>query len=518
MSAQFSRIAPKELLRQIPAHTFFITAYQIVSLLAFNIDQIYAQNALKPLLISLIAMVIVLFVLRILTKNWQLAGVLASLLVIWFFLYGRLYTPLKSVSIFGFVLGRHRYLLIVWSGLILAVAFWLTKRLSIIPSLTMILNIFSAILICLPLIQIVAFYVNDLNLHTIQPEDSINPSISWTSDSIPPDIYYIVLDGYVRADVLKKEYGIDNTEFLVDLQDMGFFIANCSQSNYTRTLHSLSSTFNMEYIQDLEEGIKPDQDSSWLLPYLKQSEVRKQLEMLGYKTIVFKNPWERYIWDDAAIVFRSSGTDLLSPFEYLLLRTTVARVYLDFKEADSRQLANFAYYEDTLYALKQLPKVPAISGSKFVFIHLMIPHPPFVFGSNGEKIDIPYDADAGNIYTEEDFKRGYAAAVSYINKRMLEIIPQVIQASKTPPIIVIAGDHGMPWGELENNVRNLAVFYTPASQSPFYETISPVNIFRVLFDTFFNGNYGLLLDRGYLFTEKGRFDFQEIPNVCDATD
>jgi hypothetical protein len=101
---------------------------------------------------------------------------------------------------------------------------------------------------------------------------------------------------------------------------------------------------------------------------------------------------------------------------------------------------------------------------------------------------------------------------------MLEIIPQLIRGSETPPIIVLAGDHGTPWGEYQNEVKILAAFFTPGSQSPFYKSITPVNIFRVVFDTYFNGSFGLLPDTSYRFTEKGRFDFVEYPNTCDETD
>lgn len=512
-----SRAATKELFRHIPVHTFFLAAYPIVSLLAVNIDQIYAQDALKSLLISWSTTALILVGLRMLSRNWQLAGLLTSLLVVWFFLYGRIYVPWKSVSVFGLVLGRHRYLLVAWSGIVIAAAFWLIKRFRVNQDLTRALNIFSTILIFLPTIQIVAYQLRSLTLPS--PDvSSVTPLISWTEDSIPPDIYYIVLDGYARSDVLEQVYGIDNTTFLGELRQLGFTIAECAQSNYSRTSHSLTSTFNMEYVQTLESGIAPDEDPAWLLPYMKHNVVRQQLEGLGYQTIVFKNSWERFVWDDAAIVYESSGTALLSPFEYLLLRTTAARVYLDVREAETRQLSDYTYYEDTLYALKQLPKVPDIPGPKFVFVHLIIPHSPFVFGPNGEKIDIPYDADAGNIYTEEDSKRGNVAAVSYINKRMLEIIPQLIRTSKTPPIIVLAGDHGTPWGGYQNEVKILAAFFTPGAGSLFYKSITPVNIFRVVFDTYFNGSFGLLPDTSYRFTQEGRFDFEEYPNTCDETD
>jgi hypothetical protein len=518
MTVHFSRGAIKGLFRYIPIHAFFLAAYPIVSLLAFNIDQIYAQDALKPLLISFSTTAMILCGLRVLSKNWQLAGLLTSMLVVWFFMYGRIYVPLKTVSVFGLVLGRHRYLIIVWSAIFIAAAFWLMKRPRVNQDLTMALNIFSTILIFLPTIQISSFLIRTRTPPRSLVVNSDTPLISWSDNSIPPDIYYIVLDEYARSDVLEQVYGIDNSSFLEDLQQLGFYIAECARSNYSRTNHSLTSTFNMEYVQTLKSGIAPDEDPAWLLPFLKHSVVRQQLEGLGYKTIVFKNPHEKLTWDDAAIVYKSSGTALLSPFEYLLLRTTVVRAYLDVREAETRQLADYTYYEDTLYALRQLPKVPDIPGPKFVFVHLIIPHSPFVFGPEGEKIDIPYDADAGNIYTEEDSKRGTVAAVSYINKRMLEIIPQLIGASKMPPIIILAGDHGTPWGGNQNEMKILAAIFTPGSRSPFYKTITPVNIFRVVFDSYFNGSIGLLQDTSYFFTELGRFDFQGVPNVCEESD
>lgn len=401
--------------------------------------------------------------------------------------------------------------------LFVAAAIWLEKRPQVIPDLTMAFNVFSAILISLPTIEIGAFQLRNLSRASPPATSSFVPSISWMRDSIPPDIYYILLDDYARSDVLKEEFGIDNSAFLGSLQQLGFYVPDCAQSNYSSTRPSLTSTFNMEYLQTLKPGVTPDDDPVWLLPYLKHNIVRQELEGLGYKTIVFRIPWENLVWDDAAIVFGPTGPTRLSPFESLLLGTTAARVYLDVQVAQSRQIANYSNYLDTLYALETLPKVPGISGPKFVFAHLVIPHPPFVFGPNGEKIDIPYDPDAGRNYTEEDFKRGYVAAVSYIDKKMLEIIPQLIQGSKTPPIIVIAADHGTPWGGPQNAVRSLEAFFTPGSESPFYKTITPVNIFRIVFDTYFNGSFGLLPDRSYYSPRPQYFGVQEIPNACEPT-
>jgi hypothetical protein len=413
----------------------------------------------------------------------------------------------------GLLVVRHRYLLIIWSGIILTAAFWVVKKYRTNPNLTLALNVISALLICLPAIQIGAFQLRNLFYPKTPAAVTDNPLISWTTNSSPPDIYYIVLDGYGRSDALKEVVGIDNTAFLDSLRYLGFYVADCSQSNYTRTLLSLTSTFNMEYIQTLNPQLTTNEDTSWLFPYLKHNIVRQQLEQLGYKTIVFKNPWEGMVWDNATIVYRSTGSSLLSPFEYLLLSTTVMRVYLDVQQAEIHQVY-YNNYLDTLYALEQLQNMPSIPGPKFVFAHLIIPHSPFVFGPDGEFIDIrPYDTGKG-IYTAEDQKRGYTAAVTYINKRMLEIIPKLIQASKTPPIIILAGDHGT--GDSTTVTMNLEAFFVPGSQSIFYETITPVNIFRVVFDMYFNGRFDLLPDRSYYSAEGKYFNFQEIPNECNG--
>lgn len=500
-------------MRRIPFYPLILAVYPILSLLAINVDQIYLRDALKPALIALISATILLVVLRIIFRDWQIAALLASLLMVWFFVYGHLYNQIKNFSIMGQIIGRHRYLILVWTAIIVSVAFLLIRSHRSLPNLILGLNLISLILISIPLVQVGAYQFRSL-LHPKTPVVTGNTLIAWTNSASPPDIYYIVLDGYGRADALESVEGIDNSAFINSLQQMGFYVAQCSQSNYTRTLLSLASTFNMDYVQSLDPHLTPDQDTSWLYPYLKHSLVRQQLEGLGYKTIVFENPWEAMVWEDAAIVYRPNGSGLLSPFEYLLLSTTVVRVYLDTEQARTSKLAYYDNYEDTLFTLEQLQKVPEIPGPKFVFVHLVIPHSPFVFGANGEFITImPYDT-VNNLYTKEDHQRGYAAAVTYINKRMLEILPKLIRSSKTQPIIILAGDHGT--GESNTVTQNLEAFYTPGSQSALYATITPVNIFRLIFDSYFKGNFGLLTDNSYFSAGGKYFNFQEIPNHCNA--
>ena len=412
----------------------------------------------------------------------------------------------------GIIVGRHRYLIVVWSGIIIGITLWLIRKRRHLPSINLPLNLICAILVFVPIVQISVFKLGNLFYSQKAAETSDTPLISWTKNTSPPDIYYIILDGYGRSDAIQTLYGIDNSAFIDSLRQLGFYIAECSQSNYTRTILSVSSTFNMAYIQSLNTHIAPDQDTSWLFPYLKHSLVRQQLEQLGYQTIVFTNPWESMVWEDADIVYQPVGGGYLSPFEYLLLSTTVMRIYLDSEQALISQKAYYTNYVDTLYALDKLQEVPSISGPKLVFAHIVVPHMPFVFGPDGDYIYIPQYDTVNHLYSDEDYRRGYTYAVTYINKRMLEIIPQLLRNSTTPPIIIVAGDHGT--GNLTTITMNLEAFYVPDTAASFYASITPVNIFRVLFDEYFNGSFGLLPDKSYFSAGGMYFNFQEIPNSC----
>ncbi len=57
-----------------------------------------------------------------------------------------------------------------------------------------------------------------------------------------PDIYYIVLDGYARADVLDGLYDFDNDDFISALESKGFVVPEQNHSNYPKTALSIAST------------------------------------------------------------------------------------------------------------------------------------------------------------------------------------------------------------------------------------------------------------------------------------
>ena len=77
---------------------------------------------------------------------------------------------------------------------------------------------------------------------------------------------------------------------------------------------------------------------------------------------------------------RSLGN--LNEFEYLLIETTFARLIQDTNNLGMQNSGSELFRERTLFALDQLDKLSYIKEPKFVFVHLIVPHPPYVFGSN----------------------------------------------------------------------------------------------------------------------------------------
>ncbi|MCI0554173.1 MAG: hypothetical protein L0287_24755, partial [Anaerolineae bacterium] len=128
----------------------------------------------------------------------------------------------------------------------------------------------------------------DRNTSMAEP---IEITVSGTASQTKPDIYYIVLDAYGGSEMLAKLHGFDNSEFISALEERGFVVPRASRSNYTRTIHSVGSTFNMQYLDSVEQ-IMHDSILWWPIEgTFWDSETRRFLESQGYQTVVVASGW-----------------------------------------------------------------------------------------------------------------------------------------------------------------------------------------------------------------------------------
>lgn len=513
-------------LRRVVIHPFLFAAYPVLSLLAHNIGQVTWVVAIRPLIVSLVLALGLLSIGKLATGTWERSGIITSLILILFFSYGHIYDLLKSTTILGILIARHRYLMPLWAILFMS-GLLISRFRRRVQRWTYFLNVFSIILLVYPFMQLSWFAIRS----QIQPATSqyiigeAVPLGKYDFEGLP-DIYYIILDEYPRQDVLQESYDFDNSEFLEDLRELGFYVAEKSQSNYAQSELSLASSLNFNYLRELGVGLNPSSiDRAALWPLIKKSAARKKLEMLEYTIVAFETGYSWSQWEDAdiysgpskGIFARSNLSGGLSDFEVLFLRKSGAIILADGKiflpNAFTPYLQRPARwgYELVTFVLDQLALLPELSDPKFVFAHILAPHPPYVFSTSGDYIGDQYLREGGLGGEEELYSHnveGHRRSLTYINSRILQLVDEIIAKSKKPPIIILQADHGVPFSSHEDRMAILNAYYLPlGGDELLYENISPVNTFRVVFNYYFDEELDLLKDESYFSSYSLPYEF-----------
>ncbi len=494
--------------RQIVLHPFLFGIYPVIALLAYNVEQIQVQAALRSLLITFLGTVLIFILLKLWLRDWYKAALVSSMFLGLFFSYGHIYNFLEATPILGITFGRHRILGPLWLSLFLLGFWWVIKKAGDLQQVTHYLNIVAILLLIFPLSQLGLFEYRTLSVSSQgQTAQAASTQLQLPGDHPAPDIYYIILDAYSRDDMLKKNYNIDNTPFLDQLRSMGFYVASCSQSNYAQTELSLASSLNSNYLDVIDKRFSPGNSSRVGLPNLIQhSATRQALESLGYTTVAFETGFDATQIEDASLYLSGSKHMEVNDFENLLIRTTAGRIFSEgvafLNLKPDWEARDEAHRQQILFTLSELEKMPAIPGPKFVFAHLVIPHWPHVFGPNGERV-----------HEHPDSVTGYRNQVLFINKQIAPILNKIITESKSPPVIIIQGDHGSVIESPERRMTILNAYYLPYDgDQALYEQISPVNSFRVILDHYFGDDLPLLNDTSYYSTYEEPYNFQIIPN------
>ena len=320
-----------------------------------------------------------------------------------------------------------------------------------------------------------------------------------TNGQTPPDIYYIILDSYGRSDLLAANLQYDNSAFISDLEKMGFYVATCSQSNYPRTDVSLGSSLNMDYLQNLNNKFTPkNEDRTQLWQSILNSTVSYELESAGYKTVAFATGFAFTEMTSADVYLSPSPVwSAMTEFEILLIRTTPLRHLEDLGLLNLEQSDGQRYRDRTELDLNSMEMLAHMAGPKFVFIHMVIPHPLFVFAPDGSPTNPSLFMDLNGIYSQGNYYKGYLNQVAYIDDQIEIAAHTLLANSPNPPIIIIQGDHG-PWLQTgSDQFKILNAYYLPGHNNVLFPTISPVNTFRLIFNTYLGADYPLLKDISY---------------------
>lgn len=298
-----------------------------------------------------------------------------------------------------------------------------------------------------------------------------------------PDIYYIILDAYGRADALEDIYGFDNSEFIGFLTDRGFYVAPESRTNYIHTQFSLGSSLNLRYLTPKENGVS----------LIKNNSLVPLAQGLGYQYHhISSGRWwtKTNKFADVVTRDRSPARLVLSDFTGALLPHTIALGVArtaGVNLVDPFLGSHASNFETSMEALRD---IPAAEGPTFTFSHNIPPHDPFVFDRDGN-LRTGYGTSSTDEFKE--VSELYIDQLVYVNKTVQETIEFILKNSDRKPVIIIQGDHGPNYSVSSSYVNPsddlirertgiLNAYYFPEPcDSSLYPSISPVNSFRLVF-------------------------------------
>jgi hypothetical protein len=518
--------------KKIAFHPFLFALHPVLSLFLHNWEKLPLREAIGTMAFVLFCTILLWLFVDLFVKDRNKSAIVVAVFVLLFFSYNHIFYAITLVLYYTGVGDVTSFLanarlglltwLCVWGILFGAVVYLIIKSSGDLSLATKVLNIVSLTLVVTTVASWYFNYNAEASVYADSWRDGVYSEdntyyVGRRPDSLP-DIYYIILDGYGRDDILQEIYEIDNSEFLSYLTQKGFYIADKSTSNYSRTALSLASSLNYMYLDELADQIGRDSRTELPLEVMvENSKVSQQLRSYGYAVYNFSSGYP-VTEIESADVYMAPGWRLNS-FQNELINITPLPVVLLRLQYDSHR-------ERILYTLDHLADVTQDDSPTFVFAHIIAPHPPFVFEKSGDYIypSRKFAFDDGSHFTaiagRSEYVEGYRDQLAFITTRLQASIEQIVSQSLEPPIIIVQADHG-PRSRLEahdiqrSNLSEamaiLNAYYFPdQNYDALYRDITPVNSFRVVFNCYFGTDYEMLEDRSHFSTDFRPYEFVDV--------
>lgn len=261
------------------------------------------------------------------------------------------------------------------------------------------------------------------------------------SQSTPPlavscseNIYWIICDAYTSKEVLKTYYQFDNSSFYQELERLGFSTPDGSVPHYP-TLKAINT-----YLQPLEWN--PNACTSVCLHYtLQAAPLLKNLKHEGY-TLHILEPRFPFLqnlseFEPLAPYPKTNFLEFLYACSYRTKLVSTPLISTLNKRLFQRQeniWNRLCHFE---------PK----DGKHFYYIHLDLPHAPFILNKEGSfhndhAAQIWGENEVGpHAYAKADYCAQYIEQIQGLNPKLLYYLEAII-AKDPSAMILVQGDHG----------------------------------------------------------------------------
>jgi len=481
-----------------PAFLFLLPVFFVFHGFVENYRFISFLDCLSLMAIYSVAALVLYLLAWLIFKNTIKPALLAAFILSFYFFFGTFHDFLRMHAIF---LHRYIFLLPFFAVVTVLLILFLRKR-NTFSRLPLFLN--SLLLIYL-LIDGVSLALGATGRALLKPSSYSLPKGTYkTCDTCSkPDIYFLLFDEYSSSRALKEAYHYDNSGLDSFLINEGFQIQKASRSNYPITPFSMASMLNLSYLKNIADpqNIKPDDYTNIFEP-IRTNEVVRFLLSNGY-AIVNNSPFD--------LPGHPASVD--QPFIPAKLKLITNRTLLNYIVRDmgpwleghftnpiilaESRAAQTYHLNQQLFAQTIAESGGRASGPRFVYTHLLMPHFPFEFDSlqhrrRPEEVARETNDDPG--------PRPYLNYLPYTNSRIKELITAIQKNAGGKAVIIFMSDHGfrhslkdLPDDRLFFANQN-AIYFPDRDYSLFYDSISAVNEFRVVFNKLFGQKIPLLKD------------------------
>jgi hypothetical protein len=302
-------------------------------------------------------------------------------------------------------------------------------------------------------------------LFTATAENYEAKSFQSTELESRPDIYFLLVDGFGRQDVLKELFDIDTSGFIAALRDDGFVVADRALGAHPVTWLAIPAILDQEYQAQPGEKGRPATTKRQMSILAGASRTHQVLLENGYHFVTAS--------DGSLMLCNSSPISEIRDCvaNHPEIDAAINAAYIRYQIAFMTPLVALADYgllPDTISALWDSPGVladeEAVGGKAFltrdildvvdaahsrdgstplfVFAHMMYTHPPFTLGPECrfKTMGVP------DLSEDWDNVSGYQDGIDCAVDQILELISEVDPSA----VIVIQSDHGPIAGELHS--------------------------------------------------------------------
>jgi hypothetical protein len=485
-------------IRQWPLFLITLPFFYLLHRLNENYAPGVTPVALRLALIYSAASLFLWLLFYALLKNFRKAALVSLYLVAFNFFFGYMHDKAKGILGNSSLPVKYSFIIPAVLILLAVIITWLRRTKRIFGRTFTFLNVLFLAFIAWEMVSLVPKWIRG-NMYNPPPLASQFIRCDTCSN---PDVYVIIADEYAGRQELKDVFDFDNSVFENALQSRGFRIVNYTNSNYNSTVYSMASLFNMGYINLSAKELETEKDILLCRSIISRNNTGEYFRQLGYS--IYNNSFFDFQGQKKAVInYRFHPINQILTFGTFIYRfkKNVGFNFLSNQKIEQIEKKHFNN-DEVLDSLTKTVSRNQFSKPKFVYSHFVKPHHPYYTDSSG--LSVNFDSKMEDF---DQIKKQYIGYLQYTNKRLLQLIDQILKHSAKPPVILLISDHGFRQFPQEADKKyyfmNLCAVHLPSrNYQPFYQGMTTVNIFRAVLNAQFGQRLPILKDSTSFLREK----------------